>query len=126
MKPGKSGVCGAAVGPDEIAKGGRHGEGDHEVMKRQKLFETAFEPPGGFLVLAGGAVSIAVGTEQIDGFAAAFALIEDGAHPFGTSVDDGTYDLKVVSGDAFGKRHQVIRSVLADYLRNGRKGRSRS
>ena len=49
------------VGPDEITKGGGHGEGDHEMVNRHKLLETAIEPLGGFLTLAGRTVPVTTG-----------------------------------------------------------------
>ena len=51
-------------------------------------------------MLAGRAVSVPTGTEQLDGFAAALALIEDGAHALCSAVDDGADDLMVVRRDA--------------------------
>ncbi len=69
------------------------------MMNRQKLLKSTLEPPGGFLVLAGRTVSIPTGSEQLDGFAAPFTLIEEGAHPFGAAVDDCANNLAMVRRD---------------------------
>ncbi len=96
------------VGADEGVELWGESEGDEEVVPWQLPLHLCSYPHMSFVVLAGGAVAIAAGTEEEMDLTAALALIEGGSTSLSTTVDDGVDDFDVVV------RHRIL--ILPDIL----------
>ena len=72
-------VADVLVASDEGSQGFGHGEGDHEVVGGELIFEFLSQPLPGLVTLAGGAMAIPAGAEDGVVFTTFSAGIDD--HP---------------------------------------------
>ena len=94
----QSGVTEALVLAHERAQLFWDGEGDQKVMTRELAFELFLEPLLGFVVLAGGAVAIAAGAQELLRLGAVLTLIERDTAGLGTAGDQSIDDFLVRLG----------------------------
>ena len=86
------------VGADEAAELLGDGEGDHEVVHGQNLFELLFKPFVGFTFLADGAVAVAAGAVDPMQVAAFFAVVCVLPIASGAACADGAEDFFMIRG----------------------------
>ena len=104
---------------EEVPESSRYGEGDHEVRDRKELIESAVEPEGGFVMLAGWAVAVTAGEEQIDWTAAVFTVVDEDSGALSSAVGDCADDLAMLSRDGLGEAIEVALSVETEDVSYG-------
>jgi hypothetical protein len=116
----QSGVTGALVLAHERTQLFWDGKRDEEVVTRRLALKLFLQPLLGFIVLAGGAVTIAAGAIELLRLSAALALVERHPAGFRTTGDDGIDDFLVSLGDLGGVTLEVLGSEgCKDFMDGG-------
>ena len=116
----QSGVSQALVSPHEVAQRFWDRKGNQEMVSWELALDLFLQPLLGFIVLAGGAVTIAAGAIELARLSAAVALVERHPASFRTTGDDGIDYFAVSLGHLGGVTLEVLGSEgCKDFMDGG-------
>ena len=95
------------MGAEELPEYSRNGEGNHEVVDRQKVIKTLLKPLMSLVTLTGGTVPVPTGTKYLVSFPTPFALTNNNSEIWGPAVNDSLHHLSMMSWNTLSKSVQI-------------------
>ena len=109
-------IADALVAADKAVQLLRDGKSDHKMMSRKLSFHLPLQPHFGFMILTGGTMAVAAGSEHRMGAVTFITLVNGHAAALGAAVDDGVDHFSVFIWHGIAKAMDILWCVLCKNL----------